>query len=85
MTRGAAAVAAALLGLVGCGDNRIDPPALEPADTLVIVAHTDDDVLFVQPELHTALASGTLTTVYVSTGDQVKGGARAAHSSVTRS
>jgi hypothetical protein len=87
MTRGAAAAVARLLGVLGllapvaagCGDNLTDPPALEPADTLVIVAHTDDDVLFVQPELHTALASGTLTTVYVSTGDQVKGGARAAH------
>ncbi len=86
MIRGAVGAAAAgLVGLLaasaaGCGDNLTEPPApIEPADTLVIVAHFDDDVLFVQPELYNALASGSLTTVYVSSGDQVNGAARAAH------
>src|SRR5436190_1415261 len=83
MTRGTvapAAVALLALGTAGCGDNVTEPPApVEPADTLVIVAHFDDDILFMQPEVHNALASGSLTTVFVSSGDQVHGGARAAH------
>jgi hypothetical protein len=75
-----AAVALLALGAAGCGDNLDDPPALQPADTLMIVAHFDDDTIFMQPELHTAVASGSVTTVYVSSGDQVRGGANAAHS-----
>jgi hypothetical protein len=83
MNRGAIALAAVGLvapGAAGCGDNLDDPPALQPADTLVIVAHSDDDTIFMQPELHTAVASGSVTTVYVSSGDPVRGGAAAAHS-----
>ena len=88
MNRGAVALAAVapaaagllVLGAAGCGDNLGDPPALQPADTLVVVAHFDDDTIFMQPELHTAVASGSVTTVYVSSGDPVRGGARAAHS-----
>lgn len=86
MIRGAVAAAAAgMVGLLGpgaagCGDNLNDPPAVEPADTLIIIAHFDDDMIFMQPELYSALASGrSLTTVYVSSGDQLHGGARAAH------
>jgi hypothetical protein len=75
-----AAAALLALGAAGCGDNLDDPPALQPADTLVVVAHFDDDTIFMQPELHTAVASGSVTTVYVSSGDQVRGGAAAAHS-----
>lgn len=74
------AVAVLAVGAAGCGDNLDDPPALQPADTLVVVAHFDDDTIFMQPELHTAIASGSVTTVYVSSGDPVLGGARAAHS-----
>lgn len=82
MNRAVAPVAVAVLalGAAGCGDNLDDPPALQPADTLVVVAHFDDDTIFMQPELHTAIASGSVTTVYVSSGDPVRGGAAAAHS-----
>jgi hypothetical protein len=74
------AVALIAPGAAGCGDNLTDPPPVEPADTLIVIAHFDDDMIFMQPELHTALASGrSLTTVYVSSGDQLHGGARAAH------
>jgi hypothetical protein len=78
---GPAAVLGALIAAaaLGCGDNLTDPPALEPADTLLVVAHFDDDMIFMQPELYTALTTGSVTTVYVSSGDQVRGGARAAH------
>jgi hypothetical protein len=85
MTRGAVAPGAAAVGLlalaaVGCGDNLTDPPAVEPAETLIVIAHFDDDMIFMQPDLHTALTSGSVTTVYVSSGDQRHGSARAAHS-----
>jgi len=46
---------------------------------MFIVAHLDDDMIFMQPELATALASGSVTTVYVSSGDPVFGLARAEH------
>jgi hypothetical protein len=82
MNRGWIALAAVgmLAPGAGCGDNLDDPPALEPADTLVIAAHFDDDTIFMQPELHTAVSSGSVTTVYVWSGDPARGGARAAHS-----
>ncbi|MBA3457913.1 MAG: PIG-L family deacetylase [Deltaproteobacteria bacterium] len=54
--------------LVGCGDNltTVGPP-VERADTLLVVAHPDDDLIFMQPELLLALRAGTSTTVYVTT------------------
>lgn len=79
--RALAALAGSIaLGATGCGDNRIgDGPALAPADTLIVIAHLDDDMIFMQPELHAAIEAGSLTTVYVSSGDPVKGDAHAEH------
>ena len=64
----------------GCGDNLPgEGPALAMADTLVVIAHLDDDLIFMQPEIHAAVASGSVTTVYVSSGDPVKGDDNAEH------
>jgi len=72
--------AAIALGLcVACGDNLSFPPPAPPlaqADTMFIVAHFDDDEIFMQPELLAAL-SGSVTTVFVTSGDFVKGDAHA--------
>jgi hypothetical protein len=59
----------AALGLVtacgGDGDREGEP--LAPAADLTIVAHPGDDLLFMQPELHDAIARGTgVTNVYVT-------------------
>ena len=52
--------------LAGCGDNR----PLYPAHDLVIVAHEDDDLLFMQPDLSEAVRSHVPTTiVYVTAAD----------------
>jgi len=69
-----------VLATAACGDNLpgIGPP-LAPADSLFIVAHLDDDMIFMQPELATALAHGSMTTVYVSSGDPVRGRDHAEH------
>jgi len=48
-----------------------------PAESLFIVAHLDDDMIFMQPELETALVSGSVTTVYVSSGNPIFGLAHA--------
>jgi len=58
----------AALSLVACGDN-IHPvaPPLEHADTLFFAAHPDDDMIFMQPEVLHALATGSVTTVYATT------------------
>lgn len=70
----------AAVGAAACGDNTlaIGPP-LAPADSLFIVAHLDDDLIFMQPELATALAAGSATTVYVCSGDPVRGAEHAEH------
>lgn len=70
---------AACVAAVGCGDNHPPGagPALQPAEALIVVAHLDDDLIFMQPELHAAIASGSVTTVYVSSGDPVLGDDRA--------
>jgi len=69
-----------VLATAACGDNLpgIGPP-LAPAGSLIIVAHLDDDMIFMQPELETVLASGSVTTVYVLSGDPVDGLAHAEH------
>jgi len=50
-----------------------------PADTLVVVAHLDDDMIFMQPALRAAIESGSVTTVYVSSGDMVHADGAPAH------
>ncbi|MBL0214252.1 MAG: PIG-L family deacetylase [Myxococcales bacterium] len=58
----------AWLVVAGCGDN-LTPvgPAMEPASTLFLVAHPDDEMIFMQPQLLDALHAGSVTTVYATT------------------
>jgi hypothetical protein len=70
----------ALLGLAAaaCGDN--DPgvgPPIAPAESLFVVAHLDDDMIFMQPELVEAIGRGSTTTIYMLSGDPVRGNGRA--------
>ncbi|MEP6860020.1 MAG: FG-GAP-like repeat-containing protein [Deltaproteobacteria bacterium] len=52
-----------------CGDN-LTGPVLAHSDQVVVVAHQDDEHLFMQPDLADALHAGTPTTiVYVTAGD----------------
>jgi hypothetical protein len=68
------AAATAAAAAAGCGgDNLTEPPAFEPADMLIVAAHFDDDEIFMQPELRAQLGSGSVTTVFVSTGDEARG------------
>jgi hypothetical protein len=71
--------AIALCALAGCGDNERPPvgPPLAEADSLFVIAHFDDDMIFMQPEILSALQSGSVTTVYVTSGDAVHGDVRA--------
>ena len=55
---------------VGCGVA----PALPRTHDLVVVAHEDDDLLFMQPDLSNAIRGGELATVvYVTAGDAGQG------------
>lgn len=58
-----------------CGDDITSAgAALGPAHDLFIVAHQDDDVLFMQPDLLEAVRGGAgVTTVYVTAGNGTKG------------
>lgn len=76
---GCVAIAVALT-MGACGDNieGADPgPPLAQADTLMVIAHFDDDMIFMQPELPRAIEGGSLTTIYVTSGDPVHGDGRA--------
>lgn len=66
---------AILAALAACGDNDYpDGEPLAPATDLTIVAHEDDDLLFMQPDLDEAILRGTgVTTVYVTAGDGGRG------------
>ncbi len=57
------------LALSACGDNTAPPigPPLAHADALFLVAHPDDEMIFMQPELLRALGAGSVTTVYATT------------------
>ncbi|HEX8114212.1 MAG TPA: PIG-L family deacetylase, partial [Kofleriaceae bacterium] len=67
-------VVAALVG-GACGDNTL--PVGEPLSAavhLTIVAHPDDDLLFLQPDLQDALnGGGGMTSVYVTAGNDTHG------------
>ena len=58
-----------------CGDNIL--PAgepLAPADSLTIVAHQDDDLLLMQPDVHDAVLAGKgAVHVYVTAGNSESG------------
>jgi len=62
-----------------CGDNLLpegDP--LEPAGDLTIIAHQDDDLVFMQPDLVDAVQRGAgVTNVYVTAGNGNRGVAQA--------
>lgn len=57
--------------LAACGDNDLpEAAALAPARDLAIVAHQDDDLLFMQPDLLDAVRIGSgVTIVYVTAGN----------------
>jgi LmbE family N-acetylglucosaminyl deacetylase len=73
--RFAAVVVLGALGAAACGDNTfpVGPP-LAPASDLTIVAHQDDDLLFLQPDLYDAVQRrGGVTNVYVTAGNSTHG------------
>ena len=68
-------VALAVLLAAACGDNHelIGMP-LVMSERLNVIAHQDDDLLFMQPQLDDAIALGTsVTTVYVTAGNGTSG------------
>jgi hypothetical protein len=65
--------ALALIALCACGDNLLgDAIPLAPSEDVVIVAHQDDDLLFMQPDLLDAVKRGGVTSVYVTAGNGKK-------------
>jgi LmbE family N-acetylglucosaminyl deacetylase len=60
-----------VVALGACGDNSyLDGAPLAPAANLTIVAHQDDDLLFMQPDLIEAVQRGDgFTSVYVTAGN----------------
>jgi LmbE family N-acetylglucosaminyl deacetylase len=63
-------VAATLMS--ACGDNA--EPVLGASHDLVVVAHQDDDMLFIQPDLYTIVSrQQPVTIVYVTAGDAGQG------------
>jgi LmbE family N-acetylglucosaminyl deacetylase len=54
-----------------CGDDLYpDTAPIVPATDLTIIAHQDDDLLFMQPDLYDAVRRGTgVTNVYVTAGN----------------
>src|SRR5579871_4261019 len=61
--------------LVACGDNALpDGVPLAQTHDLVVIAHQDDDLLFMQPDVIEAVRRGTgVTNVYVTAGNGTKG------------
>ena len=68
------AVALCLVG-AACGDNMLgDGEPLVASRDLVVVAHQDDDLLFMQPDVLEAVQHGVgVTTVYVTAGNGTHG------------
>ena len=70
---------AVLAVLAGCGDNTVPceprarelvPCAGEPCTDLFVVAHPDDDLLFMNPDLRASIAAGRrVVTVVVTAGE----------------
>ncbi|MFT3694688.1 MAG: PIG-L family deacetylase [Kofleriaceae bacterium] len=66
----------ALALLVACGDDRAQPEGLPLALTqnVAVIAHQDDDLIFMQPDLPEAIVRGEgVTNVYVTAGNSTKG------------
>jgi LmbE family N-acetylglucosaminyl deacetylase len=65
----------ALLALCACGDNLMGSGVpLARSSDLVVVAHQDDDLLFMQPDLLAAIqGGGGITSVYLTAGDRGEG------------
>jgi LmbE family N-acetylglucosaminyl deacetylase len=61
----------AVLALCACGDNGVpDGEPLVKSSDLVVVAHPDDDLFFMQPDLLDAVRRNTgITSVYVTAGN----------------
>lgn len=59
------------LATAACGDNSFpEGEPIAPAENLAIVAHQDDDLLFMQPDLYQAVQHGAgVTNVYVTAGN----------------
>src|SRR5580765_2542047 len=64
-----------MCGLAACGDNLMsNGQPLAQTEDLVVVAHQDDDLLFMQPDVIEAVQAGTgVTNVYVTAGNSTKG------------
>src|SRR5262245_61731766 len=61
--------------LLACSDD-LAPARLSllPSDDLIVVAHQDDDLLFMQPDVRELVAAHRpLTVVYVTAGDAQNG------------
>ena len=64
----------ASFAFAGCGDDIVmDETPLPQVHTLVFAAHFDDDEIFMQPELVDDIKAGSITTVFIATGDAVNG------------
>jgi hypothetical protein len=64
----------AVLVASGCGDNTFATgEPIGHADVVLFGAHTDDDMIFMQPELLDAVRGRSIATVYFTVGDAVKG------------
>jgi LmbE family N-acetylglucosaminyl deacetylase len=74
-SRLAIVVACWIAAAAACGDDvyrRSD--ALSPSDRVFIVAHPDDDLIFLQPELGDAIERGEpITTLYLTAGQGKRG------------
>ncbi|HEU0036461.1 MAG TPA: VCBS repeat-containing protein [Kofleriaceae bacterium] len=75
---------------VGCGDNTIPvAPEIVHARDVTILAHTEDDLVFMQPDLLERTRLGGVTNIYVADGtvdaDQRHVGLMAAYSKLTGS
>lgn len=64
-----------LCGLAACGDNSMSTgQPLAQTEDLVVVAHQDDDLLFMQPDVIEAVRAGKgVTNVYVTAGNGTGG------------
>jgi LmbE family N-acetylglucosaminyl deacetylase len=66
-------IAAAIAFAAACGDN-LEVRVLPRSNDLVVVAHQDDDLLFMQPDLFDIVSQHKpITVVYVTAGDAGNG------------